>query len=522
LSPDRPPGTRPVVLVGGFKHELNSFATGTFSLADIARAGYYAEGPAIFDAPRDARPELAAIRDVADEEGLQLIPTVHFWAASAGGPIEHSVYERARSLILDAAREHRDRIAAVMLPLHGATVTTEEEDPEGDILERVREIVGPDVPIAATFDTHVHGTARMARFADALVGFKTHPHVDHYDAARQAMSILVRAIRGEVRPVNTHRKLRMLTSAQKQNNAMPGAYTDLIEASREMETRPGVLAVSIFTTQPWMDLPEVGWSIEVVTDGDRALGEAIGDELGRMCWDRRDEFLVPRVTIEDALDRAAAATERPIVFADGSDSTTAGGNGDGNELLAALLARAEARPDDTPIDALLTVADAPAVAACMRAGIGAEIDIDLGGTVTEGFEPIRVRARVLQLALGEMVLDPPWPPIDIGRMALLRVGSTDVVLSEHRPWHLDSVVYRHMGREVRRYQVVQVKSAGGFRAHYLPIAAEILEVATRGPADSDLPRLPYRRIPRPMWPFDSDLEAPWAPGDRVTHTGDAP
>ena len=154
-----------------------------------------------------------------DEEGLELIPTVHFWAASAGGPIEHSVYERARSLILDAAREHRDRIAAVMLPLHGATVTTEEEDPEGDILERVREIVGPDVPIAATFDTHVHGTARMARFADALVGFKTHPHVDHYDAARQAMSILVRTIRGEVRPVTTHRKLRMLTSAQKQNNA---------------------------------------------------------------------------------------------------------------------------------------------------------------------------------------------------------------------------------------------------------------------------------------------------------------
>ena len=121
-----------------------------------------------------------------------------------------------------------------------------------------------------------------------------------------------------------------------------------------------------------------------------------------------------------------------------------------------------------------------------------------------------------------MTLDPPWPPIDIGRMALLRVGSTDVVLSEHRPWHLDSVVYRHVGRDVRRYQVVQVKSAGGFRAHYLPIAAEILEVATRGPADSDLPRLPYRRIPRPMWPFDPDLDAPWDPTDRVTHTGDAP
>ena len=508
---------RPLVLVGGFKHELNSFAQGTFSRADIARSGYYAEGPAIFDAPRDARPEVAAVRDVAREEGLDLIPTVHFWAASAGGPIEHSVYERARSLILGAAREHRDRLAAVILPLHGATVTTEEEDPEGDILARVREIVGPRVPIAATFDTHVHGTERMARFADALVGFKTHPHVDHADAARLAMSILVRAIRGQVRPITVHRKLRMLTSAEKQNNAVPGAYRDLIAASREMEVRPGVLAVSIFTTQPWLDLPEVGWSIEVVTDGDRALGEAIADELGRMCWERREEFLVPRATIEEALERAAAAAARPVVLAAGADSTTAGGAGDGNELLAALLARADR---GQPIEALLTIADAPAVAACIRAGIGAEIELDLGGTVTPSFTPLRVRGRVMQLALGEMALDPPWPPIDIGRMALLRVGSVDVVLSEHRPWHLDSVVYRHVGRDVRRYQAVQAKSAGGFRAHYLPIAAEIIEIATRGPSDSELTRLPYRRIPRPMWPFDPDLATPWLPGDRTVATGD--
>ena len=515
---------RPLVLVGGFKHELNSFAQGTFSRDDIARAGYYAEGPAIFDAPRDARPELAAVGDVAREEGLDLVPTVHFWAASAGGPIEHSVSERARDLIRDAARAHRGELAAVMLPLHGATVTTEEEDPEGDILERVREIVGPAVPIAATFDTHVHGTERMARFADALVGFKTHPHVDHYDAARLAMSILVRTMRGEVRPITVHRKLRMLTSAQKQSNALPGAYTDLIAASREMEGRPGVLAVSIFTTQPWMDLPEVGWSIEVVTDGDRALGEAIADELGRMCWDRREEFLVPRTSIEDALDRAAAAPAIPIVLGDGSDSTTAGGNGDGTELLAALLQRAERGTDPEPLTALLTIADTPGVEAAMRAGIGAEIDVDVGGTVTSGFspgfEPIRVRARVLQLALGDLTLDPPWPPIDIGRMAVLRVGAIDIVLSEHRPWHLDSVVYRHVGRDIRRYRVVQVKSAGGFRGHYLPLAAEIIEIATHGPADSDLPRLPFRRIPRPMWPFDHDLAEPWLPGDRTVATGD--
>jgi microcystin degradation protein MlrC len=503
---------RPLVLVGGFKHELNSFAQGTFSLEDIARAGYYAEGPEIFDAPDHARPELAAIRHAAAAEGLRLIPTVTFWAANAGGPIEHSVYERAKSLLVDAAGEHRDELAGIMLPLHGATVTTEEDDPEGDLLATLREIVGPDVPIVATFDTHVHGTARMARNADALVGFKTHPHVDHYETAQHAMRILVGAMRGEVRPVTTHRKLRMLTSAERQNLTIDGAYRRLIAISREMERRPGVLAVSIFTTQPWMDLPEVGWSIEVVTDNDPDLGAAVADELGRLCWDARDAFLVPRVPIAEALDRAAAATERPIILADGSDSTTAGGSGDGNELLAAILAR----PDS--IEALLTVTDPAAVDVCNRAGIGATVEVDLGGAFTPEFAPIRVRGRVLALALGEMQLDPPWASTDVGRVALLRVGSVDVVLTERRPWHLDSVIYRHVGRDVRRYQVVQVKSAGGYRAHYAPIAAEIIEIQTDGPCNSDLTRLPFKRIPRPMWPFDPDLATPWLEGETVTTT----
>ena len=118
-----------------------------------------------------------------------------------------------------------------------------------------------------------------------------------------------------------------------------------------------------------------------------------------------------------------------------------------------------------------------------------------------------------------MHLDPPWSPTDVGRIAVLRVGSADIVLSERKAWHLDSVIYRHVGFDLARYQVVQVKSAGGFRARYEPIAAEIVEVNTTGPCDSDLPRLPFRHIPRPMWPFDPDLGEPWLAGEDVATTG---
>jgi microcystin degradation protein MlrC len=502
---------RPLVLVGGFKHELNSFALGTTTRESIEQAGYYAEGADIFAAPRSKRPELAAVREIAEAEGLELIATVHFHALFAGGPIEHAIYERARDLILDAAREHRAAIRGVMLPLHGATVTTEEDDPEGDLLTRLREILGPDVPIVATFDTHAHGTARMARAADALIGFKTQPHVDHYETATLAMGILLGAMRGELRPVTTHRKLRMLTSAERQDTTKQ-PNLGLMDASRELERRSGVLAVSIFETQPWMDLPGIGWSVEVVTDGDAALGASTADELGRRAWSVRDELLVHKLPIAKALDHAAAAGRRPIVFADGADSTSAGGNGDGTELLAGLLAH------PAPIEALLTITDAAAVERCVAAGIGAEVELPVGGTITPGFQPVVVRGTVAMVALGAMQLDPPWSPTDVGRIAVLRVGAIDVVLSERKAWHLDTVIYRHVGRDPARYQVVQAKSAGGFRARYEPFAAEIVEIETTGPCDSDLTRLPFGRISRPLWPFDPELDAPWPAGEPAVST----
>ncbi len=125
---------------------------------------------------------------------------------------------------------------------------------------------------------------------------------------------------------------------------------------------------------------------------------------------------------------------------------------------------------------------------------------------------------VVTLALGAMQLDPPWSPTDIGRMAVLRVGEIDIVLSERKAWHLDTVVYRHVGCELANYRVVQVKSAGGFRFRYEPVAAAIIEIETTGPCDSDLTRLPYHRIPRPLWPFDPDLAEPWAEGDPTIST----
>ncbi len=143
-----------MVVVGGFKHELNSFALGTTTLADIRQAGRYAEGADIFDAPRTKRTELAAIHEIAVDEGIELVPTAHFHALFAGGPIEHAIF-------VEAVERHRDRLTGIILPIHGTTVTTEEDDPKGDLLQTLREVVGPAIPIVATFDTHPRRKPRL-------------------------------------------------------------------------------------------------------------------------------------------------------------------------------------------------------------------------------------------------------------------------------------------------------------------------------------------------------------------------
>ena len=239
---------------------------------------------------------------------------------------------------------------------------------------------------------------------------------------------------------------------------------------------------------PGWTCPEVGWSVEVVTDGDPALGAATADELGRRAWSVRDELLVHKTPIAGGARRTPPRpARRPIVFADGADSTSAGGNGDGTELLAG----AASRDPDADRGAADDHRRRARSRAASRPGIGAEVELPVGGTITPGL-PRRSSSAgpSRRWRSAAMQLDPPWSPTDVGRIAVLRVGAIDVVLSERKAWHLDTVIYRHVGRDPARYQVVQAKSAGGFRARYEPFAAEIVEIETTGPCDSDLTRLP--------------------------------
>jgi microcystin degradation protein MlrC len=499
------PASAPRILVAGMQYELNSFAAGT---ADLGRFRQFrlAEGEAMWDIAGDD--ELEGALEVADRRGLDLVPIV-LGFGGAGPVLTDETYDWFRTRILSGVDRHLDTIDAIYLPLHGAMSTVSVDDAEGDLITAIRDITGPDLPIAATFDLHGNFTAAMARGLDIAIGFKTCPHVDYVETGRAAVELLADTIEGTASPRLVHRKIRMMTSSEG-HDTTTGPMRPLMAAVRDLEQAPGILSATIQAPQPWMDVPETGWSVIVVADGDGAVTEAsaAADELARRCWADREKFLVHRTALDDALDEAARNTagDGPVVMTDGSDAPSAGSYGDSSVVLAALLDRP---PMDGPF--LMTLTDPAATLRCHEAGAGAVLDLQVGGALQPTFyQPVAIRARVVRL------YDEPYrstlPPgmLDPGRRAVVEIdGWLTIVLAERQMSTLDTKGYDASGLDPAQAQAVLVKSAGQFRGFYTDMASTIIELDTPGPVNAILTDLPFERISRPLWPFDPDLDAPW-------------
>ena len=494
-----------MVLVGAVRHELNSFIEGTIGLDTFRRLGLHFGVEARSASEGDS---LNGAMDVAAARDIELIPTVNAFGG-AGPPVDDAVYEQLAQHVLEEARTYRDELDGVYLPLHGAMATTRRDDPEGDLIHDVRAIVGDDIPIAVSLDLHAHMTDRMIAGADILIGFRTCPHTDIRDTGERAMHLLADALDGMTRPVAAHRKIRLLTSAEAHDTTF-GPLTPMQARARELEQHPGILAVSILATQPWMDVPDLGWSATVIADGDVELAQRMADELATELWEARDTYHVVKTPIPDAVAQAIAlaadtSSRGPLVVADGADSPSAGSSGDGTALLAHLIEH------DIDLDALLIVTDPIVAGEAAAAGVGARIDVELGGRLSARFfSPLPVRgAEVLDVFQGPYQSLYPATMIDAGTTVVLKVRSTRIVVTEHPVFQLDLEPFRRLGLDPAAAELVQAKSAGGFRAHYTPIASSVLDIDTTGPCDSDLPRLPFERITRPLWPFDPELDRPW-------------
>ena len=494
-------------------HETNAFSAEATDFAAFEAAGL-GLGESILASARGTNTEFGGFIEGAAEFGFKLIPIIAVWATPSG-LVTRDAIERLAKLYADGLRRALagGPLDGVLLALHGAMVTEIDDDGEGYLLALTREIVGPTVPIVATLDLHANITPRMVELADVLVGFDTYPHVDMAERAHEACGILDRLIRREVRPTAALRKPPMLPTSQRMTtDRVP--MRSLIEHAHAIEADPRVINVTVAGGFPPADIADAGFGIVVTTDNDPALADRSADELAEDAWAQRDGFLGGVTSFADAaamiraLDNGGLPGSGPLVLVDIADNPWTGGPGDSAELVRFLLAERVA-------DAAVALVKDPAVVrVCATAGPGAKVEVELGGKTDRLHgEPLPVRAYVRLLGDGRFVMDGPMMAglaVDLGPTAVLVCHSAggspgpgvEVLVTSRAETPIDLNIFRAHGIEPTRRRVLGLKGKGHFRAAFEPIARRVVLVEGPGITGSDLSRLQFKKVRRPMWPLD--------------------
>lgn len=487
------------VAVASAMFEANTFVPGVTTFSAFEE-GIFVEGTEVLTVGGGNDSIAGAIR-IAEAYEAELVPTTTTIANPLSGPILNAeAHHRVRDRLLHGLAPLKGQVDGVYLQLHGAMVCEGEPDAEGDLLSAVRDLMG--VPVSASLDLHTHFTDRMAEATPLLSGYHTLPHVDLASTGERAMRLLLARING-ASPTIGWVHIPMLTSAEGQDtNVFP--MREVMARVVELCEEPGVLDASIFMTQPWLDIPGLGWTAVVITDGDVARARLLAEELGGLAWEQRANIVAPKVAIGTAMELAASAMvpeSGPYVFSDGADSVSAGSSGDGTELLAAL------RNVDLGGRAQVIVTDAAAAAQCVAAGVDKVVSLRVGGSIATAFhEPVDIVGTVVKVTDGRFESRFPPGPVYAGPTAVVRVGaSLFVVVTTNPVCQLDFELYLHVGLDPRAAHVVVTKSAGGYKSFYMPFARACVDVATSGPCDSRIEQLPFKRIDRPLYPFDPSM-----------------
>ena len=478
------------ILIAGFQHETNTFAPSRTGYQDFVHGGAFpamARGADIL-AMRDVNIPIGGFIRAMEGPRVELIPVL--WAgATPAAHVEEEAFEQIAGEIVDAARD--GSFDGIYLDLHGAMVCSHDDDGEGLLLARLREAVGPNVPIVASLDLHANVTRRMLEQADALVAYRTYPHEDMAEAGERAAGLLKVLLAQGDRLQWAARRLPFLIPI----NAMctmvepaQGAYRMLGMAEAGQN-----VALSFAPGFPAADFPECGGMVWGYGADARVDGAV--DALARYVIGREAQWVVPFLAPEEAVRRAqwiAAQASRPVVIADTQDNPGGGGDSNTTGMLRALVA---CNAQEAAIGLMV---DPQAAQAAHQAGVGRSISIGLGGqSGIPGDAPFYATFRVEQLSDGRCRYDGPMMNgklTDAGPSARLSIGGVQIVVSTYKDQMLDRNLYRMAGVQPEAMKILVNKSSVHFRADFQPIAEAILVAKAPGPLCADPADFPWTRL----------------------------
>ncbi len=486
------------IAVASLQQESNTFAPVSCTIETFAD-DYLFDGPAVFGL-RGTSTEVGGFLDVLEAAASEVVPVLAAHAIS-GGPVRAADFGTLRDRITSGLRA-AGRLDGVAIALHGAMVVEDEDDGSGALLSAVRAVVG-DLPIAATVDSHANLTSRMIDQADILLSYHTYPHVDLDETGRRAARLLLEMIGGRLRPAMALAKVAMLPSAESHPVAqepMRGLWAELDRLRREGVIVDGGLC----PVQPWLDLPDVGFGVLILTDGDPPAARHAAEGLARRVWSRRHDFQVSLLDPHEAIRKALEIEGGPVVLSESADGTGAGSPGDSTVVLRALQEMGISAP------AFLTIVDPEAAAMCATARVGGRVSLMVGGKRGRYSQPARVDGIVRMAGSAEFTFTAGYAGTvgHMGQTAAVQSGSIHLVITERPVITADPALYRAVGLDPTGAKIVLVKSPAQFRAAYQSIARAIISLDSEGHSPPNLRRLEWRRRPHPCFPFEDPHDPP--------------
>ncbi len=460
------------ILMVQFRHETNSFCP---KKADeqAFRNMYFYEGEEVFSKQRGKRNEMGAFLDVFEKYDFELIPCVAL-AASPSGPVTADVYDFVLKNVKECIEKNKP-FDGVLLTCHGAMVSEEHDDGEGDLFEFIRNLVGWDIPLISSLDLHANVTEKMVRCATALVPFEKYPHIDTYETGYVAASIMAETLSGNIKPVMAYRKVPFLLPLLPDASAQLRPFYNYAEKLNE---HPDALSVRFSHGFFPADIEELGMAVLVVTNNNKELAEEYADGLYNLICDNLSSLCVDYMTLDEALDRASSL-EGPVVLADASDNPGAGGLGDTTHILRAIIERGITGA------AISTITDAKAVEKCIEAGVGATVSLDLGGWSDKEYSggPLSVTAYVKKLSDGKYKSKSQMAygvEFNHGKTAIVDIGGNLVIITSIARQPYDIEIFRNHGITPEDQKILVVKSAIHYRATFKDVASEMIPLALPG------------------------------------------
>ena len=433
--------------------------------------------------------------------GATPVPLIYA-SACAGGPITKACYEQLRGEWFERL-EQALPVDGVLLPLHGSALAEGIDDPEGEMIQVARTLVGPAVPVIVTLDLHAHITPKMVEHADALLAWETYPHADQYQTGERAVALLMKMLSGECRPTMAMGKVPVITSAIHGSTQDDDPFADLMRHTKSLEQQQDVLSTSLFLIHPYMDCAGMGSGGLVVTDNDLELAKALAQDIARRYWDRRFDLEPVTLAPAEAITKGLQVEGGPVILVETSDCCGGGAAGDSIATLSALV--------DSGLEAaaVVPVVDPEAAQACHEAGVGAQLTLEIGHKLDPRWGSSRQFSGIVEsLTDGSFVYTGgqfEGHNEQMGKTAIFAVGTVRVMITSRATYDWADEQLRSVHLDPAQMKFIVAKNPMNFRLAYGDIATAMIILDTPGPTPATLKHVEFKKLARPYFPADADI-----------------